>query len=114
MFNYSLPTIEMIAGDTCPFEFHVQSSSRLNITSGTCSAYFSISEYINSGNNPIVTATQSNIRNGNLVFDVSPAQTVNLHGKYVYQLMLSNGTQSEIYGGHLVIYANRNKSAILN
>ena len=112
MFNLHLPTIEMIAGDTCPFTFQVQDNTHVDVASGNCSAYFSISNYVNEDSDPVVAISQTNIKSGLLVFELSPADTVDLHGKYVYQLYLSNGKSSEIYGGHLIIYANRNKSVV--
>lgn len=112
MFNLHLPTIEIIAGDTCPFTFQVQDLTHLNVNSGNCSAYFSISTYVNDGSEPVVSLSKTKISSGVLTFEVSPAATVNLRGKYVYQLYLSNGQKSEIYGGHLIVYENRNKSII--
>lgn len=112
MFDLHLPTIEIIAGDTCPFVFSIQDIAHMDITTKTCSAYFSISPYINESDTPVVSKTQTAITAGVLTFDITPQDTAKLCGKYVYQLAISNGRQSEIYGGHLIIYANRNPSAL--
>ena len=112
MFNLRLPTIEIIAGDTCPFVFQIQDVTHLDIASGTCDAYFSVSPYVNESDTPIISVQQTALTSGLLNFSIQPSDTVNLRGKYVYQLHLSNGRQSEIYGGHLIVYANRNKSVI--
>lgn len=112
MFNLHLPTIEIIAGDTCPFTFQVQDMLHLDVTTGNCSACLSISTYVNDSSDPIKVFTQDNIASGALTFEISPADTIDLRGKYVYQLYLSNGNKSEIYGGHLIVYENRNKSVI--
>ena len=112
MFNLHLPTIEIIAGDTCPFVFDVQDSTHINVASSNCTAYFSISTYVNEGSDPVVSVSQSNISTGSLIFELAPSDTIDLHGKYVYQLYLSNGESSEVYGGHLIVYENRNKTVV--
>lgn len=112
MFNPLLPTIEMIAGDTCPFVFRMEDISHATIDLVNCSACFSISPYVNETDTPVFTATATGISNGELIFDVPPSATVDLRGKYVYQLYISNERESEIYEGHLIIHANRNKAII--
>lgn len=112
MFNPQLPTITMIAGDTCPFSFRAEDVGHAIIDGVNCTAHFSISPYVNESDTPVYSATSTTITNGELAFDVPPSATVDLRGKYVYQLYISNGRQSEIYEGHLIIIANRNKAVI--
>lgn len=112
MFNLHLPTVEIIAGDTCPFVFNLDNMSHMNISGVRCEAHLSISPYVNDGEDPICTVSQYVIEDGELIFEIPPSASVNLRGKYVYQLYLSDGDQSEIYEGFLIVYANRNKSVI--
>lgn len=112
MFDLHLPTIEIIAGDTCPFVFHVQDIAHMDVTTRTCSAYFSISPYVYESEPPVVSKSQTSISAGELTFDIAPQETASLRGKYVYQLAISNGRQSEIYSGYLIIHANRNPSVL--
>lgn len=112
MFDLCLPTLEMIAGATCPFQFRVQDLTHLDVTSGQCTAQLSISSYVNDSDKPLAIFSSSSISNGVLSFEILPKDTVKLHGKYVYQLYLSNGRKSEVYSGHLIVYANRNQSVI--
>lgn len=113
MFNVHLPTVEIIAGDTCPLVFNVFDLTHMEIEADRCTAHLSISTYVNEGEAPIYTDTKTSIKNGELVFEFPPNVSVDLRGKYVYQLFLSNGRQTEIYEGHLVVYANRNKSVVV-
>lgn len=112
MFNLHLPTIEMIAGDTCPFTFLVRDLTHLDVTSGQCVAQLSISPYVNDRAEPLVVLDSAAISGGMLAFAAAPEDTVHLRGKYVYQLYLSNGRNSEIYSGHLIVHANRNPAVI--
>ena len=117
MFNIHLPTIEFIAGDTCPFIFDLRDIGRANIFTSSCTAHLSVSYYINDGSAPIVTKTKRNLTitdAEDLTFELEPADTINMRGKYVYQLMLTNGRDSEIYEGNLIVFANRNAGMILS
>lgn len=112
MFNPHLPTIKMVAGDTCPMRFRALDLSNSLVEFGGCIAYLSLSPYVNESDTPIYSARTSVITDGELSFEIPARVTVDLRGKYVYQLFLSNGRESEIYTGHLIIYANRHKSVV--
>lgn len=112
MFNLHLPTVEIIAGDTCPFIFNVSDLSHMEVETSNCVAYLSISPYVNESEDPLYSAEQNTITNGELIFEIPAEVSVNLRGKYIYQLFLSNSRQTEIYEGYLVVYANRNKAVV--
>ena len=115
MFNLRLPTIEMVAGDTCPFIFNLQDITQANIFTNRCTAYFSISSYINETDSPLWQTSkilETIDEDGDLIFEPAAKDTVDLRGKYVYQLHLSNDTHSEIYNGFLIVHPNRNKTVI--
>ena len=113
MFNLHLPTVEMIAGDTCPMMFKMSDMTRMEIEFGSCTAHLSISPYVNESDDPVFEASTTQFSDGVLTFEIDPVSTINLRGKYIYQLYLSNGRENEIYEGHLIIYANRNKNVVV-
>lgn len=115
MFNLHLPTIEIIAGDTCPFIFDLRDITHTDVYTNSCTAYLSVSNYVNDGNGPLVTkafSSQTLTHEDDLIFELEPSETIDLRGKYVYQLLLRNDKRTEIFEGHLIVYANRNKSVI--
>ncbi len=107
MRKNQLPTMEMIAGETCPFVFQVSDLSHLNISAPACQAALTVSPYINDGTPPVIRKDAQGISGGVLRMRLDASDTLPLRGKYVYQLQLSDGVEAEIYSGHLIIHANR-------
>ena len=117
MFNLHLPTVEIIAGDTCPFIFDLRDITHSDIFTHSCTAYLSIAPYVNDGGDAVVTKellSQTLTHEDDLIFELEPSETIGLRGKYVYQLLLRNDKRTEIFEGHLIVYANRNKTSILS
>lgn len=110
MDNFILPTITMIAGSTHPVSFRVTDLSCSAVYGGSVTANFSVSHYINNADTPIFSLTKTGLDDdGYINLTIESANTVNLSGKYIYQLHLTNGIESEIYQGYLIVLANRNK-----
>jgi len=107
MRKNQLPTIEMIAGETCPFIFQVSDLSHLDVSVSSCQAILTVSPYVNDGSPPVVRKTANGIADGVLRMRLDSADTLSLRGKFVYQLQLSDGKEMEAYSGHLIIHANR-------
>ncbi len=115
MFNLHLPTIEIIAGDTCPFIFDLRDINHSDIFTYNCTAYLAVAPYVNDDREPVVSksiTSQKLTNEDDLTFILEPSETIHLRGKYVYQLLLRNDQRTEIFEGHLIVYANRNKTAI--
>lgn len=107
MRKSQLPTIEMIAGETCPFVFQVSDLSHMDVSAPACEVELTVSPYVNDDAPPLIRKTAQGISGGVLRMRLDASDTISLRGKYVYQLQLSDGEEAEIYGGHLVIHANR-------
>lgn len=107
MHRNQLPTIEMIAGETCPFVFQVSDLSHLDVSASSCQAVLTVSPYVNDGSPPVVHKAANGIAGGVLRMRLDTADTLPLRGKFLYQLQLSDGKEVEAYSGHLIIHANR-------
>ena len=107
MRKNQLPTIEMIAGETCPFVFRVSDLSHLGVSASACQAVLTVSPYVNDESPPIIHKTANGIVDGVLQMRLDSADTLSLRGKFVYQLQLSDGKEMEAYSGYLIIHANR-------
>ncbi len=107
MRKNQLPTIEMIAGETCPFVFQVSDLSHLDVSASACQAVLTVSPYVNDGSPPVVRKTANGITDGVLRMRLDAADTMSLRGKFVYQLQLSDDEGMEAYSGYLIIHTNR-------
>ena len=117
MMNYeqsmfSLPTINIVGGETELLTFNVFNSNRepAELVSGT-ECGFAVAPYVSPGADPIITKTcsiqagSSGARNV-IVATLNSADTVDLNGKFIYQLTLKFGDRAEPYQG--VMYIARN------
>jgi len=94
---YALPTVEFVGGSTQEFAFHAYfHQNNKPISLETCSAKFSILDYMNKGGTPllskdmkIVLSADGTIMNV-LTVTLQPSETVNMHGKYIYQITISD------------------------
>lgn len=115
---YSLPSIDFVAGETQDFAFHVFSSEdNLEMKLSTCTANFSVVSFINRAGTPVISKSMevqldstSNARSI-LAVQLSSADTIDLCGKYVYQITIKDEeNNTAIQHGLLFITSNINKS----
>lgn len=112
MDQFRLPAITMIAGATHPIDFQITDYYCMSVDPEEVVGHLSVTPYINLTNAPLFSITATGLdEDGVMRFVIDSSKTVSLSGKFIYQLHLTNGTESEIYEGYLTILANRNKSA---
>lgn len=112
MSIYRLPTIEMVGGETHTISINITNTC-FQEPASSITANLYVSHYINDEDDPIfIENTSTNDGHGNITFILKKENTINLHGKYVYQIHLTNGTKSEFYNGFMIIYKNRNKGGV--
>lgn len=120
--SYSLPDIEMYGGDTTPWEIFMVYEDGTNFTVGSgtqCTCSLTLSPFVikstlsNGGSSvPKIWTHQGTIRRdaelGTLsaVFDFVPEDTINLRGKFVYQVDVSFGDDIRVCQGILNIKQN--------
>lgn len=116
--NNSLPTIEFVGGSTQNFAFNVyQYATKLPFDLSSCSADFSITDFVNPGGEPIISkgmtitkidqSVSSSVSNV-LKVTLNPRDTVNLHGKYIYQISIKHLTGEIDIPQHGTMYINSN------
>ena len=93
---YVLPTIDFIAGETQDLSFNIffyKSNKPYSLED--CLATFSVSSYTNKSGNAVISKTMD-MRPGKtgtnnvLVVTLTSKDTVNLSGKYIYQITLQD------------------------
>lgn len=112
---YTLPTVDFVGGETQDFEFsaYFHTGHRPFPVDG-CTASFSVVSFVNKMGTPILTKSMT-IRGDNiLAVTLQPADTVNLYGKYIYQISIrdANGTVEIPNQGILFISNNIHKKFI--
>lgn len=121
-FQNELPTISFVGGATEPLSFdfyHKLAGLPYDFTNSVCN--FAISGYAVDFATPIIskemTIGKSSVDGTNSVLSVvlDPADTVNLHGKYLYQIsILGAGNEIDIpRQGIMYIARNINRGFIL-
>lgn len=118
---YTLPTIDFVGGETQDLAFHVYfyQGKRPFSLSG-CSCNFSIVSFRNKTGTPILTKAMKSITNDDgtadnvLTVTLLPAETVDLCGKYIYQIIIRDidGDVEIPKQGILYITNNINKTFI--
>lgn len=116
---YSLPQIDFVGGSTQEFVFNVygREENPQPFTLSGCEANFSIIDYVNKTGEPIVSEKME-IRRGDdgtnnvLFLELKPAKTLDLFGKYIYQITLRDvDNNADIpKQGILYIHNNINKA----
>lgn len=121
---YTLPTISFVGGSTQTFEFNCYYyTNKKKFDLSACSADFSIISYVNKRGTPLVSKTMSVISDTgdndsvsnilNVVLD--PADTVDLYGKYIYQITIRDDATGVVEipdQGILLITNNINKAYV--
>ena len=119
--TYTLPTIDFVGGETQDLAFHVYfyiNNKPFSLSGCTCN--FSIVSFTNKTGAPIISKEMSPKYNDDLSSDnvltvtLTPQETVNLFGKYIYQISIRDiGGDVEIpKQGILYITNNINKGFI--
>lgn len=118
---YTLPTIDFVGGETQNLAFNVyfyKNKQPFSLTGCTCN--FSIVSFTNKKGAPILTKSMEAIYNDDvtannvLTVTLTPSDTVDLCGKYIYQIIIRdvNGDIEIPKQGILYITNNINKNFI--
>lgn len=114
--QYSLPTIEFVGGETQKLMFNVYYyNNKRSFDLTGCSYDFSIVSATNKTDVPLLSKTVETTESNNvLVVELAPEDTVNLSGKYIYQISIKgfDGTVEIPKQGALYITNNINKSFV--
>lgn len=119
--NSGLPTIEFVGGETQDLMFRVffyKNKHPFSLTGCTCN--FSIVNFTNRTGAPILSKSMKSSINDEgtsdnvLMVTLEPAETVDLCGKYIYQVIIKdmNGDTEIPKQGVLYITNNINKSFV--
>ncbi len=118
---YTLPTIEFVGGETQDLLFHMYFyQDRKPFSMIGCTSNFSIVSFTNKNGAPILTKAMSVLENaGGTSFNVlsvtlSPQETYELSGKYIYQISIKdvNGNMEIPKQGIMYIINNINKGFV--
>lgn len=118
---YTLPTIDFVGGETQDLAFNVYFHELDKPFSlAGCTANFSIVNYTNKMGAPILTKEMGSTYGSTALVDnvltvkLLPSETVNLYGKYIYQITIKDveGNVEIPKQGILYITNNINKSFI--
>ena len=118
---YTLPTIDFVGGETQDLAFNVyfyKNKQPFSLTGCTCN--FSIVSFTNKTGAPILSKPMDAIFNDDVSSDnvltvtLEPTDTVDLFGKYIYQIIIKdiNGDAEIPKQGILYITNNINKGFI--
>lgn len=95
--RYTLPTISFVGGSTQKLSFHIyDQSDREPLDATTYTAEFSIINYVNKWGDPLIVKEMTLADIGDegtlnvLTVTLSPTDTVDLAGKYIYQISIKD------------------------
>lgn len=110
-----LPTLSFVGGSTKTLRFRILNESGVPIDISQCTARFSLIDSVNKFGLPIFPPKEmfqyaSNV----LTVELEASDTVNLFGKYIYQVCIvgADGTVEEPQQGYMYIYNNIDKNFI--
>lgn len=116
---YTLPELTFVGGKTQELNFRLKEKDGSLYNARNCEANFSICNYSNKTGEPLLSIQPTFVSNDNSIIHIlhiiiSPEQTVNLYGKYIYQITIKDETgRVEIPNqGILNITRNINKNYI--
>lgn len=108
---YVLPVISFVGGSTQELVFHTFSyndKEPFDLTS--CTAFFSMINYVNKSGSPIVVkqmTAETSTGNNVLKVTLEPSDTIDLVGKYIYQISIQDiSGEIEIPGQGIMRIAN--------
>lgn len=120
---YVLPTIDFVGGETQKLLFNIyfhENNGPFSLSG--CTANFSIVNYLNRTGAPILSKTMQSVLGADAIVDnkltvtLLPEETVDLFGKYIYQIIIRDidGEIEIPKQGILYITNNLNKNYIRN
>lgn len=121
MNPYTLPTIEFVGGESQELLFHTYFyRGRKPFSMTGCTSNFSIVDFRNKSGSPILTKSMNVLENADgssfnvLSVELSPMETYELSGKYIYQITIRdvNGNMEIPKQGLMYITNNINKGFI--
>ena len=111
---YQLPTVTFVGGATQQLAFHTYfEDNGRPLSMRGCTGYFSVAAYLNKSS-PLITKTMDIIESKTDATDIilrvelDPSDTVNLAGKFIYQVTIK-GSEGDVdipYQG--IMYVTRN------
>lgn len=112
--EFTLPSIDFVGGETQQFLFRMFDKFKRPIEIvGDCN--FAITSYTNPSGAPLISKTMSVVYdeetqlNSSVRVDLTPSDTVNLNGKYIYQISIKSGSYVDI-PKHGIMYVIRNNN----
>ena len=118
-YLYDLPEIDFVGGASKDLIFHVYVNKNKPKPFGLteCTANFAIINFVNRNGDPIVSRPMEvRLSEDETVYNVlsvklSPLDTVDLHGKYIYQISIKDldGNAEDPKQGIINIHGNINK-----
>ena len=121
MNPYTLPTIDFVGGESQELLFNVYFyKGRKPFSMTGCTSNFSIVDFRNKAGTPLLTKTMNVLENADgssfnvLSVDLTPSETYELSGKYIYQITIRdvNGNVEIPKQGLMYITNNINKGFI--
>ena len=119
---YTLPEISFIGGSTQEFIFHAYDESKEAFSLTSCTANLAIINYVNKGGEPLISKDMSITADDESASDVVynvlkvtllPSETVDLCGKYIYQITIKDvEDNTEPKQGIMYIGNNINKGYV--
>lgn len=88
---YVLPTLNFVGGETQNLEFNVylyRSTESFDVSG--CTAQFSVKNYTNRSGGPVIAKSMGATGN-KLTVTLSISDTIDLSGKYIYQISMKDG-----------------------
>lgn len=111
---FELPSVSFIAGTTQNFLFKLyqyESKSPIDVSDGD--AQLCVVDFNNRDGTPILTKeisrTESSLNDNEILVTLSPDDTIDMVGKFIYQISINNGGTVDAYQGEMFVYTNIDK-----
>ncbi len=110
---YNLPEISFIGGESETFAFNLHTITGADFDATGCEAGFAIINYVNK-NGEAILKKNATIEMGDdgfmsvVVVELEQADTIDLHGRYIYQITLVNDEGRTEIPGQGIIDITRN------
>lgn len=110
---YNLPEISFVGGESQTFLFNLYTKSGSGYNTDGCDIAFSIVNFANKSNTPILiksgsTQVGADGVSNTVVIGLEPQDTVGLYGKYIYQLSIRDAAGITEIPGHGIMNITRN------
>jgi len=110
---YTLPEISFVGGESQLLLFNLLTISGTEYDASECKVGFAVIHYANKNGMPILTK-EAELKTGKsgvksiAVVDLSPADTIDLYGRFVYQITISDAAGATEIPGQGLIDVTRN------